>query len=221
MFHIINFTNPNRQLNALKSLKTVWDLIDLKNIDRLADTKAALTLAIEVYSVLKEACTLAEMEDIQEMLDEQLQSGSGDGEAGDGNKGGEGFSGPSGDGSDDSSDTEEQVPYKSKMSDKDLKKLEDMIQQQKDFINGSQKKVGKLTKSQSALVRALKESGTETRIVKTNPYSTAGTIGDVTTVVIKKMNPQIICSMPGIFDRGASDYMQKLSAGASKVDGYQ
>jgi hypothetical protein len=224
MFHIINFTNPNRQLNALKSLKTVWDLIDLKNIDRLSDTKAALTLAIEVYSVLKEACTPAEMEDIQEMLNEQLQSGSGDGDGGAGD-GGDGFSGPAwvllDDGSNGSSDTEEPVPFKSKMSDKDLKKLEDMIQQQKDFINGSQKKVGKLTKTQSALVRALKESGTETRIVKTNPHSTAGTIGDVTTVVIKKMNPQIICSMPGIFDRGAADYMQKLSAGVSKVDGYQ
>ena len=46
LFHIINFTNPNRQLDSLKALRDVWNLVDLRNIDRLKNTDDALLLAI-------------------------------------------------------------------------------------------------------------------------------------------------------------------------------
>jgi hypothetical protein len=32
MFHIINLTNPNRNLDALAALQEIWNVIDLRNI---------------------------------------------------------------------------------------------------------------------------------------------------------------------------------------------
>ena len=55
MFHIINFTNPKRNLDALKQLRDIWNIIDLKNINRLKSTTDALDVACQVYKVLKAA----------------------------------------------------------------------------------------------------------------------------------------------------------------------
>jgi hypothetical protein len=55
MFHIINLTNPNRQLTSLKQLRAIWDIIDLKNIQRLQTTDDALTIACNVFTIIKQA----------------------------------------------------------------------------------------------------------------------------------------------------------------------
>ena len=39
MFRIINLTNVNTNLGALKGLRKIWNTIDIKNIGRLKDTK--------------------------------------------------------------------------------------------------------------------------------------------------------------------------------------
>ena len=52
-FHIINFTNPNRNLNELEILLDIWNLIDLKNISRLENTTDALDVACNIYKKLK------------------------------------------------------------------------------------------------------------------------------------------------------------------------
>lgn len=48
--HIINFANPKRNLNALKSLRKIWTLIDLKGIGRLKSTADSIKVAIEVMN---------------------------------------------------------------------------------------------------------------------------------------------------------------------------
>ena len=53
MFRIINLTNPNRRIDALEVLPQVWDLIDLKNINRLKTSDDALNVAIEVYKLIR------------------------------------------------------------------------------------------------------------------------------------------------------------------------
>jgi len=209
LFHVINFTNPNRRLDSLKQLRKVWDVIDLKNIHRLQNTTDALRVAVRVYTIIREACLETQLSEIQDIFNQNSGAGAPDGSdegEGDGSHemsmdtdsqpadGGDG-----GEGSDSNS---------SMLSDKEKKKLEDAINQQKDFIEGQQKKTGKLTKTQNALVRALKESGTETRIVSTAPDGSAGTMGDVTTVVVKKLTREVICSMPSLFHDYASEHMQ-------------
>jgi len=53
MFHIINFTNANRNLKALKGLRKVWGILDLKNINRLKGTKDALDVALAMFDEIK------------------------------------------------------------------------------------------------------------------------------------------------------------------------
>ena len=52
MFRIINIFNKNTDLNALARLKDVYELIDLKNINRLNNTRDSLELAITIYEFL-------------------------------------------------------------------------------------------------------------------------------------------------------------------------
>ena len=209
LFHVINFTNPNRRLDSLKQLRKVWDVIDLKNIHRLQNTTDALRVAVRAYTIIREACLETQLSEVQDIFN---QNSNESGPNGSGEGSGEG----DGDGSQEMSVSTESQPAdsgdggsgSSMLSDKEKKKLEDAIKQQNDFIGGQQKKTGKLTKTQNALVRALKESGTETRIVSTAPDGTAGTMGDVTAVVVKKLTREVICSMPSLFQDYAADHMQ-------------
>ena len=52
MFRIINLTNVNTKLGALKGLRKIWDTIDIKNIGRLKDTKDAFKVASEVMFII-------------------------------------------------------------------------------------------------------------------------------------------------------------------------
>ena len=88
LFHIINFTNPNRQLDALKALRTIWNVVDLKNINRLKNTQDALVVSCEIYKLIKKAVAEEESqnqgsgqsnEEPQEQNDSQA-SGSGQGD---------------------------------------------------------------------------------------------------------------------------------------------
>ena len=194
MFHIINLTNPNRKLNALVALQEIWDVIDLRNIQRLETTNDALLVACKVYKLVNDAVEQANM-----------QPGDGDTQPGDGDtQPGDGDTQP-GNG-DDEADTEDVDSGKgniSKLSNSELGKLAKAIEKQRDFIKGDNKKMGRLTKTQASVVRAIRESGTEVRQVST---SQCGNAYFVDTIVIKKLTPGIIAAMPHLFESNASQY---------------
>ena len=52
LFRIINIFNKNTDLNALAVLPQIFNLIDLKNINRLENTTDSLELAITIYKLL-------------------------------------------------------------------------------------------------------------------------------------------------------------------------
>ena len=52
MFRIANIFNKNTDLNALSKLKDVYNIIDLKNIDRLKSTKDTFKIAIKIYEIV-------------------------------------------------------------------------------------------------------------------------------------------------------------------------
>ena len=52
IFRIINLTNTNTNLKAVKGLKSIWKVVDLKNINRLKNSEDAFNVALEVYSVI-------------------------------------------------------------------------------------------------------------------------------------------------------------------------
>jgi hypothetical protein len=228
MFHIINFTNVNRKLDSLVKLRDVWNLIDLGNIQRLTSTMDALTLSCEVYKLIAPAVMAVELEEVEQIFKDNEASngetdlntlpGSGAGDDdddsvddGDGPGGGGGSS----DDDDESVDgaTEDEEDDIPELSDKDKEKLEKAIEAQREFLNGAQKKTGKLSKAQAQLVNAMRESGTETREVNT---SLDGKMNPVTTVVIKKLTPGVIAAMPNLFASNAADFIQ----GKRNLDSY-
>jgi hypothetical protein len=229
LFHIINFTNVNRDLNALSKLNEIWNVIDLKNIDRLDTTIDALNLACDVYKIIE---SVIKQEALDEVSDIFKNAGMDDGDE-EGNGGSikvnisddeptEGVGDGQGDGSGSAGDIESSESkessksFETSLSDGDLKKLEKAIQEQKKFIDGKSKKTGRLSKSQSRLVNAMRESGTESRGVATDG---SGTMNEVETVVIKKLTPAVICAMPDLFRTGAAKYINGRELNEDSYEG--
>ena len=227
MFHIINFTNPNRQLNALSKLKQIWNVVDLQNIQRLESTKDALDVAIEIFKIVQDAVqeNASDDQDDNNSGKKSSSSSSSSSSSGSSSSGLPSISSNEDSDSDENADEDNDVDSdedndegedadadsgnantddNDSLSDKELKKLEDQLNAQREFLNGTQKKTGRLSKQQSALVNAMRESGTETRDVYTDR---SGTMHPVTTVVIKKLTPSLICSMPELFASGAKDML--------------
>jgi hypothetical protein len=206
MFHIINLTNPKRQLTSLKQLRAIWDIIDLKNIQRLQTTTDALDVACNVFIIIKQA--EADAESQPQDLNNQPTQDDGDpidGGDAEGNSGGDDDgTGDGDDESDNNRDGNAKSNNTSKMSNSDLNKLAKAIENQKDFLDNKSTKKGRLTKSQSSTISAMREAGVESRAVAT---SEDGKGDFVDTVVIKKLTPAIICSLPGLFNSNSDKFV--------------
>lgn len=53
MFRIINLTNENRDLDALKGLREIWNVLDLGNISRLKNSWEALDVAGQILMIVE------------------------------------------------------------------------------------------------------------------------------------------------------------------------
>ena len=76
LFRIINIFNKNTDLNALKCLSTIFKTIDLKNIDRLKNTKDSLELAITLYGLLSAHFMLMTPEERKSQVQKNKQNSS-------------------------------------------------------------------------------------------------------------------------------------------------
>ena len=185
MFRIINLTNPNRRIDALEVLPQVWDLINLKNINRLKTSEDALNVAIEVYKLIRK-----QVNDSQSKK-QTKSSGSNPGDR----KGQEQET----KGSDNDEGRSDDTKAKNdELSQREKERLEKQIEKQEDFVNGNTKKVGKLSKKDTQIVKSLKDSGTENNPVNTSLG--AGAMYNVDCIVIKKMTYSVMCHMDTIFD---------------------
>jgi hypothetical protein len=73
MFRIINITNENRDLDALPLLREVYNMIDLRNINRLQNTQQAFELACEIFKFIEDS-----LPSLQQQNQNQNQSGDGE-----------------------------------------------------------------------------------------------------------------------------------------------
>jgi hypothetical protein len=173
MFRIINITNSNTDLNKLKGLKEIYDLLDLKNIGRLKNTKDSLEIAESITNTI--------LKYILVDIDEQGKgSGEGEGEPTDGDgepMDGDGEATESGD--------------KDMMSSTGKKQLDKQIQKQKDFVNNQIKKKG-LTKKEDDTLEQMSESGTEMQSVGDTKLDNGGYIKPVQCIVSKKMTEALM-----------------------------
>ena len=109
MFRIINLHNKNTNLSALKGLRKIYRLINLKNISRLKNSKDTLDIALEIFKVIMSS--MADVKPSDEFLKEPQKGG--EGESNDSDENG------SDDGQGGSSDN--------KMSDEDFNDLMDSV----------------------------------------------------------------------------------------------
>jgi hypothetical protein len=130
-FHIINFTNANRDLSALKGLREIWNIINLRQIDRLKNTKESYELALKVYSIILNNIQVDNSKPDEDTNKDNIER-------------------------DASSDTElEDLSYE------ELKALDSAIEEQKKFVDNKVKKQGSLNRKEGKRVDAIQESGTD------------------------------------------------------------
>ncbi len=208
LFHIINFTNPNRDLTALQMLEEVWNLIDLKNIGRLNTTRDAFIVSCEVYKLIsKHLDSIAQETQPDDQDKSETESNSqheidADQESDD----------------DMITDDMESPPV---LSDKQQQQLEKAIKRQQEFLDGETNKAGrKLSKQQSKMIETIKESGTEVVSIPKSYGDDAGTYGSTETVVIRRMTKNLIDQFGELFttyqshnDRMQAAVMQGVQLG--------
>tara|TARA_R100000988_G_scaffold99341_1_gene68318 strand:- start:58 stop:1653 length:1596 start_codon:yes stop_codon:yes gene_type:complete len=177
MFRIINLTNKNTNLSALKGLRKIWTTIDLKNISRLKDTEDAFKVATELLHTIFKSLPDAEVkinEDGEESYEPAQDSGSGmdssNGGSGDsdesisdedfqdlldGIESGEIKSQPK---SQPKEEVTETPTDKNLLSDSQKKQLENAIKKQKEFMSGKTSKKN-VTKKELQDLQTIESSG--------------------------------------------------------------
>ena len=63
MFRIVNITNPNRDLDALKGLREIWNVLDLRNISRLKTSWDALEVAGQIFMIVQKSVDAAKKDE--------------------------------------------------------------------------------------------------------------------------------------------------------------
>lgn len=197
MFHIINFTNPLRNLSVLEKLQDIWNIIDLQNINRLKTTVDALDVAIDIYKVLNDHIQAATIED-------QTTQSSGDGDSSDDTIEIESAESAYGDDDLGCSDTPaNNQDATDKKLERTLERLEKAIDKQKDFIDGCVKKRGSLTNKEKEVINIIKTSGTECKTVEIKDPQ--GYLEITETTIIRRLSMDVINNMPHVFTTNMYD----------------
>ena len=192
MFRIINIHNKNTRLDALNGLREIFNLINLKKIDRLETTFDAFAVAKDIFEVMlnnidkvaneeekqkkQEKSDEGEGGEPQEMTDEEFQEAldNMDKEVQSGN-------GKNG------------TPVK--LTDKQKEMLEEKIQEQKDFMDGEvEKKI--LSKDEKSNLDNIDSTGTELKNVgnDVDKQSGHGNYKGINVIVVKKMTKELMDS---------------------------
>ena len=223
MFRLINITNKNRDLNALKGLKEIWNLLDLRNISRLKNTDESLELAGKIYTIIQKNVddNMDQMPEPQKGGDGQGQEDTdgnsevcdsqsnptGDGKPMEGKGKGKGKDSDSTDGSDGGSTDKKGsvsggIPNKngaggqsSPLNDRLQKQLQNAIEKQKKFLDGDITKK-KISKADKKKIDVLDKADIETEVTGKglDQGYYRGQSQGVQTYVIKNMTKSLIDS---------------------------
>lgn len=179
MFRIINLTNINRDLKALKGLEEVWNILDLINIGRLESTSDSLDVAIKIFEAVEKHIAIVPEEDQPENDPENNNTEDDE----------------SGEGEDATPNTPQTNTNKGKgkkqknqeseeLSQKELNSLEKSIKSQGDFLTGKVSKK-RVNGSELSKIESISASDIEMKNCSTP-------VGVIPCMVIKKFNRQLV-----------------------------
>jgi|TARA_R110001592_G_scaffold83874_1_gene248399 uncharacterized protein with von Willebrand factor type A (vWA) domain len=164
MFRIVNFTNPDTDLNALPRLLDIYRLIDMKNISRLKSTDDAIEVAKSVCDVVFKLVEENQGAGQQKQNGEGEEDSEGEEENGSSpNSGGDGTEVDSGDKEmtpEDSQPTDGEATEGEEISDSMKKSVENIYKKTKELLEGKTPK-SKMTKGDKKIVDALGNSNSE------------------------------------------------------------
>ena len=211
MFRIINLMNEKTELSKLKGLRTIYRMVNLKDISRLTSTKDSFQLAIDILAEILKTVPYENAEMMKGKGQGKGQSGKdGDGESeveitdinedGDEDESGD-MGGMDGQMSGqataklgNSDDGEgQQGNTKVKLSDNAKKQLDKKIQKQKDFINGNIKKKN-VQKNELEKLKDIQESDTELVRVGNGMDRHGSVMKGVDCIVVKRLTENLLKS---------------------------
>ena len=160
MFRIINFTNSATDLTALPKLEEIYNLIDIKNISRLQGTSGAIEVAHQVCEIIFPMIDKVTAEQQEQGDGEESQDQDGEGQDT------QSQAGAGGDEQDtDAGDTQPDTSSLPQLNDKVKKQLENLLNKEKDLLNGKTQK-SKMTKNDAKIVNTVAKSGAELKDVE-------------------------------------------------------
>ena len=152
MFRLCNITNPNRDLNALKGLKQIWKVLDLKNISRLKTTADALVIAFLLFEIIESNISAEDYDGSGKGKGDDDSESNTDSQTNTDGMTGSGGGTPS---------NNQSKPKHQELSQPEKKRLEKAIQKQQDFTDGNIKK-SNISKKDAKMIEATKASGAKT-----------------------------------------------------------
>ena len=182
LFRIVNLLNEKTSLSKLKGLRTIAQMLDLKNISRLKSSADSLSLAIDVTA---EMLKYTKPADGQKVKGED-EDGEGDGEGGDGETIDDldGYDVVESDG--------DAKGKQVRLSPKALEQLKKKIQKQKEFLNGKIKKKY-VSKTELKSLENIEESDTELTKVGMKLNEDGRIVGKgVDCIVVKRLTDNMI-----------------------------
>ena len=209
MFRIINMLNSETKLSKLKGLRTIYHLLDLKNIDRLKSSNDAYQLALAIVSEIMKHTTSDPSNDggigsqagDDETGEIKINIGGGDGDDNDG-AGGMTVSGVNVDGDGTPSNSPDD-----RLSKTLLEKVIKKFQKQKEFLNGEVKKKT-ISKEEANKLSDIQESEAELVRVGSDYQSSYGNATKgVDCIVVKRLTNKLISDADFPFSR--FDYSTK------------
>ena len=157
MVRMVNFTNPNTDLDALPRLREIYRLI-FKNVPTIKDTTHTLDIAVQVLSIIVEEVKKATDSEEQEQHNKEQQSSGDENQPEQQSGSGNGTSSPN-------NETQELEELTERQKDLLPKKIE----RQRKFLEGDVQK-GKLTKQQKAEVDVFSKNHAEVKEVEYETY---------------------------------------------------
>jgi hypothetical protein len=193
MFRIINLTNENRDLDALKGLREIWNVLNLRNISRLKSSWEVMDVAGEILMIVEKQLEAAgtNTESSSDGDGEPQEGGNQNGESptsgdtktnptSDNGMNGNGSGQTSESDSNDGSDSDDESPQSGSpsgqgnpngaggqyepFSDRQKKMLDNAIQKQKDFQEGDIKKK-KISKADKNKIDQLDKADIKSEVV--------------------------------------------------------
>lgn len=206
IFHICNFTNPNRRLGTLKGLREIWNVIDLPNISRLKSSLESLEVAFHIYSLI-----LKYIDPDQAGQDQQSGNNTSEGNPGSGEGEGE-------ESDEMPDDLNNMSPKERKALERALKTLDKDIEKQKDFLNNNVKKKH-VSKKAADELEQLGSSDISTRDAGYSSQDGNEYKGTTQVVLIKGMNEGLLGTeiIEGVF----STYGYAEAKGSKTKSGYR